>query len=194
MDSREKILEVARDIFQKKGKSGTRMQEIADAAGVNKALLHYYFKNKDGLFKEVFVDLIRKMLLPLKQQMFQKNLPLEDRIQNFVDGYINSLKENPLLLTFILGELSMNNMPFVPPPEIGEGIIQLGVELKEDEEFKHIDPFQLATTIIGSCVFPFIARPMLIGLGLEKSTTFEEFLEERKKILPQIILSGIKIK
>ncbi|NME70258.1 TetR/AcrR family transcriptional regulator [Flammeovirga aprica] len=194
MDSREKILEVARDIFQKKGKSGTRMQEIADTAGVNKALLHYYFKNKEGLFKEVFVDLIRKMLLPLKQQMFQKGIPLEDRIQNFVEGYINSLKENPLLLTFILGELSMNNMPFVPPPEISEGIVQLGVELQEDEEFKGIDPFQLATTIIGSCVFPFIARPMLIGLGLEKSTTFEEFLEERKKTLPQIILSGIKIK
>ncbi|KXX68947.1 TetR/AcrR family transcriptional regulator [Flammeovirga sp. SJP92] len=194
MDSKEKILEVARDIFQKKGKSGTRMQEIADAAGVNKALLHYYFKNKEGLFKEVFVGLIRKMLLPLKQELFQKELPLDKRIQNFVDGYIDSLKENPLLLTFILGELTMNKMPLTPPPEIAEGIMKLGMELKNDEEFKHIDPFQLTTTVLGSCVFPFIAKPMLLGLGLEKTTTFEEFLEERKKILPQIILSGIMIK
>lgn len=194
MDSREKILEVAREIFQLKGKSGARMQEIADAAGVNKALLHYYFKNKEGLFKEVFQELIRKMLLPLKQELFQKSLPLDQRIENFVDRYIDSLKENPILLTFILGELRMSKMPLSPPPEIAEGVMKLGLELKEDEEFKELDPFQLTTTILGSCVFPFIARPMLLGLGLEKTSSFDEFLEERKKILPQIILSGIKLK
>lgn len=194
MDSRKKILEVAKEVFQEKGNSGARMQEIADAAGVNKALLHYYFKNKDGLFREVFIDLIRKMLLPLKEKLFTKSLPLEERIKNFVNDYIDTLKENPLLLSFILGELRMNKMPLTPPPEIAEGIIKLGHELKENEEFKDLDPFQLATTILGSCVFPFIARPMLLGLGLEKTSSFDEFLEERKKILPQIILSGIKLK
>ncbi|HNA17232.1 MAG TPA: helix-turn-helix domain-containing protein, partial [Ferruginibacter sp.] len=53
-DTEQKILESARNVFIQKGLAGARMQDIADHAGVNKALLHYYFTSKDKLFNIVF--------------------------------------------------------------------------------------------------------------------------------------------
>ena len=50
----ERIFEAARKVFARKGRDGARMQEIADEAGINRALLHYYFRSKQGLFEAVF--------------------------------------------------------------------------------------------------------------------------------------------
>ncbi|WP_281613261.1 TetR/AcrR family transcriptional regulator [Flammeovirga sp. SubArs3] len=191
MDKKDKILEVAREVFQEKGKSGARMQEIADKAGVNKALLHYYFTNKEGLFKEVFTEMIRKTLLPLKINLLSGE-DLEVKIKKFVAGYIDIMKENPNMVSFILGELRMNKIPIDPPEDIKESLNVLRVQLRDDDRFKTIDPFQIMSMIIGSCIFPFIGRPMLTRLGLEDEQTYEQFLEDRKEILPDIILDGIR--
>ncbi|MBB6461179.1 TetR/AcrR family transcriptional regulator [Flammeovirga kamogawensis] len=191
MDSKDKILEVAKDIFQKKGKSGARMQEIADAAGVNKALVHYYFKNKEGLFQEVFQDLIRKTIFPIVY-VLRGPEPLEDKISQFIDLYIDTLKENPNMVTFIIGELQMNKAPFTPSKEMQDTVISIGKQLQEDPNFISIHPLQFMTTLLGSCIFPFIAKPMFTNFDQIEPFSFDEFIEERKSILHHIILNGIK--
>lgn len=57
----EKILNAAIRVFQKKGMAGSRMQEIADEANINKAMLHYYFRNKQRLFEAVFAQAFSKL-------------------------------------------------------------------------------------------------------------------------------------
>ncbi|NNE47360.1 MAG: helix-turn-helix transcriptional regulator, partial [Rhodothermales bacterium] len=53
LDTEQQILEAALNVFSRKGRDGARMQEIADLAGINKALLHYYFRSKNGLYERV---------------------------------------------------------------------------------------------------------------------------------------------
>ncbi len=55
-DTEEQILKAARKLFENKGFNGARMQEIADEAGINKSLLHYYFRSKEGLFDQIFLE------------------------------------------------------------------------------------------------------------------------------------------
>lgn len=56
LTTEQKILEAARKIFLEKGLDGARMQDIADKAGINKAMLHYYFRSKDKLFEQIFLE------------------------------------------------------------------------------------------------------------------------------------------
>ncbi len=56
IDNKSKILLAAKKEFAEKGLEGARMESIARRAGVNKALLHYHYSNKENLYKEVLVQ------------------------------------------------------------------------------------------------------------------------------------------
>jgi len=83
----EKIVEAARTIFIKKGLSGARMQEIADEAGINKAMLHYYFRSKDMLFEMIFRQSAQKLFAKLNI-IFDSDMSLFEKIEKFVGDYI----------------------------------------------------------------------------------------------------------
>src|SRR4029077_761858 len=98
-----RILEAARKVFQSKGMHGARMQDIADSAGINKALLHYYFRNKEQLFESIFKEALEKFL-PVLRELVESDFPLGKKIKSFVDGYTDVLLENPFLPAFIIHE------------------------------------------------------------------------------------------
>ncbi len=102
------ILEAARKVFQRSGLGGSRMQEIADEAGINKASLHYYYRSKEKLFQTVFRQDFQKFKIPLVSILRDPALTLEERIRSFVGSYIKTLSENPGLPLFIMQELSSN--------------------------------------------------------------------------------------
>ena len=101
----EKIYEVARRIFILKGMDGARMQEIADEAGMNKALLHYYFKSKENLFKAVFKDTFSKFFVKVKDTLSSDFSPKEKLIV-FIDNYIDLIMANPYVPQFIINEIN----------------------------------------------------------------------------------------
>jgi len=103
----EKIFEAATDVFLEKGLDGSRMQDIATHAGINKSLLHYYYRTKDQLFNSVFEMIARKMLKKFAP-VFDTNLTLEDKIRFFFREHITFLQENPRLPGFILNEINRN--------------------------------------------------------------------------------------
>ena len=100
----DRILAVAAEIFYYKGFAGARMQEIGDAAGVNKAMLHYYFKTKAQLFETVFQRALGLFLGGLAH-VFTAPLPLRQKIAAYVDYCVNSLQANPSVAVFIIHEL-----------------------------------------------------------------------------------------
>jgi len=85
--TKEKIFMAASEIFEEKGYSGARMQEIADRAGINKALLHYYFRSKDQLFKAVFIVLLKKMFEKITS-ILREDLTFKEKIKKFLDENI----------------------------------------------------------------------------------------------------------
>ncbi|MEI8060129.1 MAG: TetR/AcrR family transcriptional regulator, partial [Ferruginibacter sp.] len=101
----EKILAAARKIFTTQGMSGARMQDIADEAGINKAMLHYYFRDKEKLFELIFLQEAEKFF-PKINTIFESDLPLFDKIEQFVSQYIDEMVANPYLPWFILNELN----------------------------------------------------------------------------------------
>src|SRR3982751_3647938 len=96
LSTEEKILSAAKKAFLTKGMDGARMQDIADKAGINKALLHYYFRSKDRLFEMIFLEEARKFM-PRIATIMLSELTLFEKIEKFVDQYIDTLSQNPLL-------------------------------------------------------------------------------------------------
>ena len=191
------ILNAAKEIFERKGMAAARMQEIADEAGINKAMLHYYYRSKQLLFEAVFKKAF-STLAPQLNDIINANNSLFDKIKNFTHNYITFIIKHPYLPNFIIQELNRN-------PEFIEK--QLSNKLPNIEKFRnqienavkdgHIRPIKaehLFINIIALNIFPFIASPLLKGFLKVDKTTFKELMEERKTEVVDFILNSIKIK
>lgn len=95
-NTEELIIEAAKKIFVKRGLAGARMQDIADEAGINKAMLHYYYRNKEKLFEIVFNEAFSKVIGRLGNILNQP-MPLEEKIRTLVEHYITNIAETPYL-------------------------------------------------------------------------------------------------
>lgn len=196
MTTEEKIFNAARIVFQKKGFAGARMQEIADEAGINKAMLHYCFKNKQLLFEAVFMNAFSQ-LAPQIKEIFTSEDSIFDKIKKFTHSYISFVIMNPYLPQFVIQEMN-NNPDFVmsflknenrPNPallitqiekEIAHGII------------KPINPKQLLMDIFSMTVFPFAAQMMIKGMIQISDAEFNQMMEERKTSIAEQIINSIK--
>src|SRR5580698_7184188 len=103
-NSEEKILTAAKKIFLLKGMDGARMQDIADEAKINKALLHYYFRSKEMLFEKIFKEALEK-LFPKILDIWKSDVSLFQKIENFCVKYIDMMQQNPYLPLFVLNEV-----------------------------------------------------------------------------------------
>ena len=201
MNTEEKILSAAKDVFQQKGMTGARMQEIADKAGINKALLHYYYRTKDKLFEKVF-EMAFSLFIPRVKEMMTSDTPVLEKISFFVDNYIDLLNKHPYIPGFVINELNRN-------PQILVQIFEKNVQLKQDniiEKFeaqiqaevkagiiKPITLQNLMTNVIALCIFPVVARPILQGILFENDKKqYSEFLSQRKDFVKEFIINSIK--
>jgi TetR/AcrR family transcriptional regulator len=192
----EKILAAARKIFLNKGMDGARMQDIADEAGINKALLHYYFRSKDKLFEHIFLEVASSML-PRIFTIFQSDDPLFVKIERFCDTYISQEIKTPYVPIFILNEVNRQPRAFLKkvlgntrPPV--EKLLQQIEQEKEAGIIKPIDPLQLLLNTLSLCIFPFLASPMIQLITGMEAKNFRALMEERKKLVPQLIIESIK--
>lgn len=191
------ILAAAKKIFVAKGMAGARMQDIADEAGINKALLHYYFKNKEMLFEMIFLEAAAK-LFPRINNIFVSDQSLFEKIESFCDEYIQVVMENPYMPLFVLNEINQNPGYFLkkvwkgnsrPNPE--KFLLQIEAEIQKGT-IRRISPLQLLMNLISMTIFPFVAKPMFQqNLGLDE-LQFKMVMEQRKKEIPEFIINSIK--
>lgn len=193
----EKILDAARKVFVRDGMMGARMQDIADEAGINKALLHYYFRNKELLFERIFLDAAQQ-IFPRINAMFQSELPLFQKIENFVEAYMTVVMENPYLPIFVLTEINRDPKRFLKKlwpshnkPDPQPLLKQIQEEVAAGR-IKPIDPASLLVNMLSLVLFPFVGRPMMqqvIGMDNQR---FAEFMEYRKRELSRFIIDAIR--
>lgn len=192
----QKILASARQIFMEKGMAGARMQDIADRAGINKALLHYYFRNKEKLFEHVFIEATAKFL-PKLASIMTNDGALFEKIEKFIQEHITMLAENPFLPLFIVNEINKQPQTFLikiwgdkrPPFQMLAA--QIESEVKKGI-IKPIDARQLMANMVSMSVFPFLARPMLQWVTQMNDEAFRQFIEERKKHVSKFIIDSIR--
>jgi len=191
----QRILEAAKTIFHKKGFEGARMQEIADEAGINKALLHYYFRTKENLFDSVFRDAFQGLFTRLFT-VIGSELPLEEKIRQVIDNYISLLQQNSYIPWFILNTLHQNpekiaeimNSSKISPADIFQ---KLKTSIA-DEHLDDLDYRQLIINIISLSVFPLVGKPLIKIIFTQNDKEFEQFIETRKKELPDFIMNAIR--
>jgi len=193
----EKIFDAATEVFIEKGMDGARMQDIANHAGINKALLHYYYRTKDHLFNAVFEKIAGKMFAKFAP-VFDENLTLEEKIRFFYREHITFLQENPGLPAFILNEIYRN------PVRIRKLIHSIDIkklwdtlaeqhrdELKNYRLTEETIP-QFMTSVAAISVFPFAARGIIEGIFDSIGIDFNNYLEERKKYAADFVIRAIK--
>ncbi len=192
----EKIFESATEVFIEKGMDGARMKEIAEHAGINKSLLHYYYRTKDHLFNAVF-EMIAGQMFKKFAPILDENLSLEDKIRFFFKEHITFLEKNPRLPGFLINELHRN------PARIkrliqGIDINKLWSTLEEQhkEELTRYNITretipQLMTSIAAMSVFPFIAKPIVASIMEKMGYDFNEYIEERKEYAADFVINAI---
>ena len=192
----EKILAAAKKVFTTRGMTGARMQDIADAAGINKALLHYYFRSKEKLFETIFKEVV-KDFLPRINELFESDKSVVEKIEMFCMEYIDQIKKTPYLPVFILNEINQQPEALVKKmwgnrkPPVNQFFQQIQKEIKQGK-IKAVHPAQLLMNMLSLCVFPFAARPILELVGGISKKQFDELMDERKKLVPQLIIASIK--
>ena len=191
----ERILIAARKIFLDKGLEGARMQDIADEAGINKAMLHYYFRTKDKLFETIFSQ-VAAGFLPKIFSILQSENSLFKKIELFCEAYILQEIQTPYVPMFIIKELNRDPKVFLKrvlkgrKPPLDKVLLQIKQEIKKGI-IKPIEPIQLLLNIISLCIFPFLARPMvqaITGMGMDE---FNTLMQLRCKEVPKIIINSI---
>ena len=197
LNTEKLILQTARKHFVKNGFAGTRMQEIADEAGINKAMLHYYFRSKEKLYQEIIRQTL-DMVIPMIVEAFSREGKFWDRVENIVETYINTFIKNPDIPIFIMFELSQKKERFIEEikknthlfPVLQGFIQQINEEVKLGR-IKAIAAHHLVLNMLGMTVFPFMAKPIFQTVFDVPEEQFGDIMRERKKIILQFLRSAL---
>jgi AcrR family transcriptional regulator len=195
VDAKSRILDAADEIFGRRGIDGARMQEIADHAGVNKALLHYYFRSKEKLARATWFR-IASSFAPGVLQMMASDLPLYAKIDRFVDAYHATLTRHPYLVAYVVSEAARHPdllEEFYSPERRRAArrmIEKLRQQIDDGVKTRKMAPVsaeQFFVTLASSCLFPFAAQPMIRQvLGLN-AAGLRAFMERRRNELPALL-------
>ena len=183
----DKILLAAAKVFTEKGFSGTRTRDIAEEAGINLALLNYYFRTKEKLFEQVMkvkIVLLFGQIIPI---VTNEKSSLEEKIDLASEKYFDILTKNPNLPLFVLSEIQKKTsdvksiLPF-------EKVLNNSFLLKQIKEKRpDLNPFHFLLNFLGLTVFPFVGKPILQSFDLMNDSEFQKFVEERKTLVPMWI-------
>ena len=200
----QRILAAARAVFLRHGTAGARMQEIAAEAGVNQALLHYYFRTKERLSAAIFQQ-VASRIFPALVQTLGAEISLDEKINRLIVIYLDNLSQNPFVPGYLISELHHHpervralladaigaDPKTVLPPLLKKLEKQID-ELVRGGTMRRIQPQQLVINIISLCIFPFAARPMLtIVFGLD-DPAFARFISQRRKELPDFVRHALR--
>jgi AcrR family transcriptional regulator len=197
-DTEQKIKEAARNIFQEKGFAATKTRDIAEAADINLALLNYYFRSKKKLFDLIMVETMQSFFSGIIKILNNEKTSIKEKIQDFVDNYIDFLSENPNVAHFIINTVRESPDEYVQKI----GLLDLAKDSAFFKSFQDavlkkeipaINPLHLLLNLMALVVFPFIVQPMFTAVsGLPKEAYFE-MMTERKRLIPLWIESMLSV-
>ncbi len=199
-DTEERILEAALHVFALRGKQGARMQEIADRAGINKALLHYYFRSKERLYDEVFGFVFRRLSSSFADTVDEAET-FEQVLRLFIRQYITFIDQHIVVTRLMMNEILSGaevltrriadflNTAGATPPQV---FLERMKQAIRSGEVRPLDPIQTLLTVISSCVFFLIAYPVVQAIDPRAATDRQAYLEARKTHLFELLYHGMK--
>lgn len=203
-ETETRILNAAKAVFIRHGTSGARMQDIAEEAGVNQALLHYYFRSKEKLSEAVFRDTAGRMF-PALIGIVGSDISLTEKIDLIVETYLTQMTRTPFIPGYViselhhhpermrqlLGQLADGDISTLTRPAFDKLEKQLAAEARAGR-IRRMNAPQFFVNLVSLCIFPFAARPMLHAAFGFDDDDFAKFIEQRRKDLPVYIRSAIQ--
>jgi len=196
----ELILDAAMKVFTRKGFAAARTEEIAKEAGINRALLHYYYRDKQTMFNLIFESRFKEFFKGLFVIFEADNISLFDKISRMVEHEINTLTKHPDLARFIITEIAQHPELLIEYGKklgVNPRLFIEGFENQVSKEvsagiIKPIEGKQLLMNIMSLCIYPFVAKPIIQTMMTVDEATFYQMTEQRKKEVSEFIISAIK--
>lgn len=196
---RDRIKQAAAEVFGERGYDGARMQEIADRAGANKAMIYYYFASKEALFTAIFSENFATLF-----QLFNSILQVEAVdpkvvIPQLVHLHLDFLSRNPELPRMIIREIQSGN-PVVEKlvqssfSRFGSQLQTLREEMAvaiREKRLREVDPLQTVWNIVALNIFIFIVRPILSAAFPDEFADAGRMLAKREKAIVDLMLYGL---
>ena len=195
-NAEQRIFDAAQELFVQKGLHGARMQEIADKAGINKALLHYYFRSKEKLFEAVIKVVIRRAI-PVISNLLEADMPLKEKLDRFLEFYINLISKNTYIPLFLLTEMHKKPKDFLERilphdlPRPDAFFKQVEAEIAAGN-IRKVDPRHLIVNVISLSIFPFVGKPMEQALLRMSDDEMKDFLKQRKAEVREFVLASLR--
>lgn len=194
VSTEEKIRAAARKVFTQKGYAATRTRDIADEAGINLALLNYYFRSKEKLFALIMLEKIQMLFGLLLPIVNNEQLSLDKKIELIVASYIDMLTEHPDLPIFVLNEMKKPSVEFEQTFPVKNILLQSSLVKQLKEKRPDVEPVHFLLNILGMTIFPFVVKPAFIHLGIMQQQSFNKLVQERKEMIPQWVKAILKSK
>jgi TetR/AcrR family transcriptional regulator len=196
------LLEAASEVFLEKGLSGARMQEIAARAGVNKGLLHYYFRSKENIFSRILQEVLSTFLEQIDVAI-PDDMPFVDALRLFIDSFVDYIAAHPRVPLFMMQELSRGGKlvnevigKAFEKTDIPGKMVRIMRREMDAGRLEPVNPLHAIITVLGACLYYFLAEPILNAIiarvepGL--ATSREEFVARRKEEIFTMLYYGLK--
>ena len=196
--ARDRILEAARQEFTVHGKAGARMDRIAGEASVNKAMLYYYYSSKDNLYREVLRSFFELAFRGL-EKVLATDHKAEDKVRRLISYYIDYYEQNARFVRLLQREMADGGQEVLAvlkdykraklslSPQV---VVDFFAQGMRDNVFRPLDARHVVLSIVGMCVFMFMARPILLvmmGIDPEQPDAFQQ----RKLQVSELLLRGL---
>ena len=203
-DTESRILDAAHAVFMRRGTAGARMTEIAREAGVNHALVHYYFRSKQRLAEAVFRRAIGQFF-PVMIDVLASGAPLEEKVRLVASAQIDMLLSNRYLPGYLLAELNhyperaeqmLSTMSGTTPANLRARLFgTLGPQLDEaarEGTIRPTRPQEFVLNLVSMVVYAFAARPLIMAIMGLDDASFIAMMEARKTEIPAFFLAALR--
>lgn len=192
LSTEEKIKEAAKRVFLAKGFDGCSLREIAKEAGMNVALVNYYFRSKSQLFQLVFQAVMEDFLAAMVE-VFSADLSLQSKVRIFIEREFDFLSKHPEIPGFIINEITRKESCAIDKINMMEkvastGIFQQCTEAQQKGEMIKLDLVSLTILIMSNCHYPHMARPFMQEIHQLTDEKYEQHLMLHKQYVTEMIM------
>ncbi len=197
-NTEQKIFDAATELFLEKGVDRTSVREIASKAGINLALMNYYFRSKENLFDAIFTQLVKKNSEELIR-ILDSDLELEEKIRQYVYVYIDMLSENPLLVSFVMAILHrsrerITEMKVISSLYATEQFTKQLIDEAKKGNIRRTDPTHFFVDMLSLIAFPFAIKMLVMDKNNITEEEFMVFIQERKKRVPGMLIDSLRLR